>query len=68
METILVLLYLSVYLSVGGIIAELSLNFHDKEELDVIRNRKAVYSFITSLWPLMFVMFIWQFYKDGGKR
>lgn len=70
MDIILFLLYLSVYLAIGGIVAELSLGYHDKKSLDVVRptSRKAVYCIITTLWPFCFIMFLYEFFQNGGKR
>lgn len=65
METLLLLVYLSIYLSVGAIIAELSLDYHDKENLNVVFHRKAVHLFITALWPLCIIMFLYKFYEGA---
>jgi hypothetical protein len=67
MDIILFLLYVSVYLSIGSIMAELSLDYHDREKLDVVTQRKTVYVFITALWPLCVIIFLYQSFTLGGK-
>ena len=68
MDLILYFLYLSVYLAVGSIFAELSLGYHDRKKLGVIRQayRKPIYVFITTLWPLYLVMFLYQCFNPKG--
>ena len=68
MGIILNLLYLSVYLTLGSIFAELSLGHHDKEKMGVLKQeyRKPIYLFITMLWPLYLVMFLYQCFNPKG--
>ena len=68
MEIILNLLYLSVYLALGSIFAEVSLGYHDKKNMGVLKKgyRKPIYAFITTLWPLYLVMFLYQCFNPKG--
>lgn len=66
MDVIYIALHISVYLSIGSILAELSFRYHDKEHLDVLRHRKAVYVLITLLWPMCVIIFLYQFFHLKG--
>jgi len=57
-EYILTALYLSVYLTIGAILAEIGMQVSRQRQ--TIKNPKSTYVLITCLWPLCVLFYLYE--------